>query len=121
MEKITIDILIDDWNELVDGYHKKVRVRSPFYDAKFKKLFLSAAKDLPEREQWQDIIKQTLKLFNGDPFWEERRGKQGLMWLFQRRSKGLGEINWIYYYELSMDEKEEGVQINSSIKEYFKI
>jgi len=101
----TLDDVIDLWNHRVVGCHKTVRIKSRFKTPDFIKKFDEAKKELPTLKDWECIINESLRVFD-DPWWECRRLKQGFNWLFQKRCKGEGEVNWIHFYELAMDRAE---------------
>ena len=100
-----LDQVIDLWNQKVKGAHKTVRIKSRFHTPEFLKKFEEAKKEIGTLSDWAVIIDESLRVFD-DPWWECRRLKQGFDWLFQRRNKGQGELNWIHFYELGMDRLE---------------
>ena len=103
-----LDQVIDLWNQELKGLCSTCLVRKKFSsDKKFMKKFTEAREVLVTLDLW-DIVFQEIKLLFDDPWWiENRRLKQGFDWLFQRRSMGEGEINWIYYYELAITKQQD--------------
>jgi len=118
-QKITIDQLIKLWNTLGKGTHKTIRVKTPYNEKNFLKLFEAAILEVPDLGGWELIIKETIRQFNEDEFWQSRQGLHSLKWLFQRRSKGQGEYNWIYYYELAMDRLDKLTEVKEIKDEYW--
>lgn len=107
--KFLIKDLIELWNDKTKGYCRSVRLIDRFVKTNKKAPEINEAiKELPDKESWELIFCEVVRNWtHGDGWWEQRRGKQGLEWLFQRRNKGNGELNWVYYYETAMDRLEQ--------------
>ena len=119
MEVYTIDQVIDLWNQKVKGQHKTVVVRRRFKQPDFMKKFDEAAEDIGSLQDWGVIIDESLRVFD-DPWWERRRLMQGFNWLFQRRNKGEGELNWVHFYELAAS-RDERSKLDNEKKDLFKL